>query len=252
MTCSNCGEPIQKEIELLGKIRIVPRMCSCKKKSMEEKKKLEEIEARQDRIKQLFTNSLMDKKFLNETFENWDFSKGSKGMYNMGLKYCDEFHEIKKEGLGFLLCGNPGNGKTYFSNCIGNRLLNNLVPVVCVGINQLLERIRQTYGRYGQEGEDTVLRGLALADLLILDDLGSENCTEWSRSKVYSIIDSRYRNRLPIIVSTNKTIEELREMYHNRTIDRLLEICTPVENKGESIRKNNAKKNTDLLREILK
>ena len=98
MTCSNCGEPIQKEIELLGKIRIVPRMCSCKKKSMEEKKKLEEIEARQDRIKQLFTNSLMDKKFLNETFENWDFSKGSKGMYNMGLKYCDKFHEIKKEG----------------------------------------------------------------------------------------------------------------------------------------------------------
>ena len=252
MTCSNCGEPIQKEIELLGKIRIVPRMCSCKKKSIEDKRIAEESAARQDRLKQLFTNSLMDKKFVNETFDNWDFTKGSKSMFNMGKKYCEKFLEVKKEGLGFLLYGTPGNGKTYLSNCIANELLSRLVPVICVGINQLLDRIRQTYSRYGQEGEDTVLRGLALADLLILDDLGAEQSTEWSKSKVYSIIDSRYRNRLPIIVSTNKTIEELREMYHNRTIDRLLEICTPVENKGRSIRKDNAKKNTDLLREILK
>ena len=252
MICSKCGDPIQKEVNILGKIRVVPVLCSCRKKELEDKQRAEEAAARQERLKQLFTSSLMDKKFMNETFENWDFSKGNKSMYNVGINYCDKFQEVKKEGLGFLLYGKPGNGKTYLSNCPGHRLLNNFIPVVCVGINQLLERIRQTYSRYGQEGEDTILRGLALADLLILDDLGAEQSTEWSKSKIYSIIDSRYRNGLPIIVSTNKTIVQLKDLYHERTVDRLLEICTPIENKGESIRKDNAKKNTDLLREILK
>jgi DNA replication protein DnaC len=55
-----------------------------------------------------------------------------------------------------------------------------------------------------------------------------------------------------MIISTNKSIEQLKDMYHERTIDRLLEICTPMENKGKSIRKGQAKKNTDLLREILR
>ena len=252
MICSKCGNPIQKEINILGKIRIVPVLCSCRKKELEDKKRSEEVEARQERIKQLFTSSLMDKKFMNETFENWDFSKGNKGMYNMGISYCENFHEAKKVGIGFLFYGDPGNGKTYLSNCIGNRLLNNMVPVICVGINQLLERIRQTYSRYGQEGEDTILRGLALADLLILDDLGTEQSTEWSISRIYNIIDSRIRNGLPIIVSTNHSISDLEKRYNKRTISRLTEVCTPTKFTGEDIRKLNAKKKTDLLREILK
>ena len=250
--CDKCGDPIEKEILILGKTRRVPVTCSCKRKEIEERRIYEEHIEKGERLKRLFNNSLMDKKFINETFENWDFNKGNKSMYNVGVKYCEKFKEVKKEGLGFILYGKPGNGKTYLSNCIGNRLLNKFVPVICVGINQLLERIRQTYNKYGNEGEDTILRGLALADLLILDDLGAEQLTEWSVSKVYTIIDSRYRNKLPIIISTNKTVSELRDMYGERTIDRVLEMCTPIENKGESIRKNNAKRNTDLLRDILK
>ncbi|ALR90249.1 DNA replication protein [Clostridium butyricum] len=252
MTCSKCGDHIQKEINILGKIRIVPVLCGCRQKQLEDKKRAEEVAAKQERIKQLFTSSLMDKKFMNETFENWDLSKGNKGMYNMGISYCNKFSEAKKEGLGFLFHGEPGNGKTYLSNCIGNRLLNNMVPVICVGINQLLERIRQTYSRYGQDGEDTVLRGLALADLLILDDLGTEQSTEWSISRVYNIIDSRIRNGLPIIISTNHTIADLEKRYSKRTISRLTEVCTPIKFTGEDIRKLNAKKKTDLLRQILK
>ena len=88
-------------------------------------------------------------------------------------------------------------------------------------------------------------------DLLIIDDLGTEQDTEWSRSRIYNIIDNRYRNGLPLIVSTNKSIDQLKNMYHERTIDRLLEMATPILNDSKSIRAEQAKKNTELLKEIL-
>lgn len=252
MKCEKCGEPQQKEIKILGISRIVPVICKCKREKTQQQEHEEKTREKQDKLRQLFTNSLMDKKFINETFENWDFEKGTKQMYNVGVNYCDKFHEVKKEGLGFLIYGEPGNGKTFLSNCIANRLLNQMYPVICVSINALLERIRETYSRWGSEGEGTILKALSIADLLIIDDLGTEQDTEWSRSRIYNIIDNRYRNRLPMIISTNKSIDELKTMYHERTIDRLLEICTPLKNTGQSIRKEQAKKNTDLLRDILK
>lgn len=250
-TCEKCGGPIEKEIEILGKVRIVPIICKCKKEEIDKKRIEEENKEKQNRLERLFTNSLMDKKFRKETFSNWDDKVGDKGMKNMGIKYCKNFNEVKKQGLGFLLTGTPGNGKTYLSNCIANELLSKGFPVICVSINSLLERIRKTYNDYGREGEDEILRGLSNADLLIIDDLGTEQKTEWSCSKIYNIIDNRYRNGLPLIVSTNKTIENLKEQYHERTIDRLLEICTLVENKNKSIRKEKAERNKDLLRNII-
>lgn len=252
MICNKCGEPQQKEINILGVSRIVPVLCKCKKETMQLQEQEAKAREKQDKLRQLFTNSLMDKKFSNETFENWDFNKGSQKMHNLGIKYCERFQEAKKEGLGFLFYGKPGNGKTFLSNCIANRLLSKMNPVICVSINALLERIRKTYSKWGQEGEDTILSALSMADLLIIDDLGTEQDTDWSRSKIYNIIDNRYRNGLPMIISTNKSIEQLKNMYHERTIDRLLEICTPIFNDSKSIRTEQAKRNTDLLKDILR
>lgn len=252
MICKECGEPQQKEIDILGVSRKVPVLCRCKKERIEQQTKEEQSREKQDKLRQLFTNSLMDHKFNSETFENWDFKKGDKKMYNLGIKYCEKFQGVKKEGLGFLFYGTPGNGKTFLSNCIANRLLNNMYPVICVSINALLERIRKTYSKWGQEGEDTILNALSIADLLIIDDLGTEQDTDWSRSRIYNIIDNRYRNGFPLIISTNKSIDQLKNMYHERTIDRLLEICTPVENISKSKRVEQAKRNTSLLLEILK
>ena len=251
MICNKCGEPQKKEIVILGVKRVVPVNCKCKREKIQLQEQEEKAREKQDKLRQLFKNSLMDKKFENETFEKWDFNKGKKSMYNVGVRYCDKFQEAKKEGLGFLFYGTPGNGKTYLSNSIANRLLSQMHSVICVSINALLERIRETYSKWGQEGEWEILKALSLADLLIIDDLGTEQDTEWSRSRIYNIIDNRYRNGLPLIVSTNKSIDQLKNMYHERTIDRLLEMATPILNDSKSIRAEQAKKNTELLKEIL-
>lgn len=250
-TCPVCKEPTQKRIELLGRIRTVNINCRCKREENERKEQREKALEKQQRLKQIVNNSLMDKKFRQCRFENWDFEKGTKKMYKLGTKYAAEFNRMKKESIGLLIYGEPGNGKTHCCSCIANELIGNMVPVVCVSINALLERIKETYNTWGKEGEDTVLKSLSNADLLIIDDLGTEQDTDWSRTRIYNILDSRYRNGLPLIVTTNMKLTDLKEKYHIRTYDRLLEMCTPVLNEWKSIRVEKAIEKTKILKEIL-
>lgn len=255
--CEICGQNLYKQYEILGRLRTVRVMCKCECNKYNKKREQDEAFEKQIRLKKLIKNSLMDKKFIESTFENWDFKKGTQQMYKLGKKYVENFKKCKEEGLGLLIYGQPGNGKTYLSSCIANELLKQYIPVICVSINGLLSRIQETYNKWGKEAETDVIRGLCNADLLIIDDLGTEKATDWSRSMIYNIIDSRYRSNLPLIITTNLDIDPketngiLTEMYNRRTEDRILEMCTPILNSFKSIRIEEAKKKTDLLRDVL-
>lgn len=255
--CPDCGENLYKQYDFFGKKRIVKVVCKCQAERIQKEQFQQENFEKQQRLERLITNSLMDKKFKNSTFENWDFNKGSKQMHSLGLKYANDFKKCKENGLGLLIYGEPGNGKTYLSSCIANKLLEDFVPVICVSINALLGRIQETYNRWGKEAEADVIRGLCNADLLIIDDLGTEKRTDWSKSMIYNIIDSRYRSNLPLIITSNLRINPkdtngvLTELYDKRTEDRILEMCTPILNTSKSIRVEEAKKKTKMLREIL-
>ena len=253
-TCEKCGEPIERVTYLQGFDRYIkgPVMCGCKKRGIEVKEIEEKNREKQLRLKQIINNSLMDEKFKKCRFENWNHKRGVQKIFNVGSKYAANFAKMKKEGIGLLIYGPPGNGKTYASSCIANELIDNMIPVICVSINGLLDRIKQTFNTWGKEGEETILRSLSNADLLIIDDLGTEQDKDWPKTTVYNILDSRYRNGLPIIVTTNFPLEELKEKYHQRTYDRLLEMCTPVRNDGKSIRVEKAKEKTRILSELLK
>jgi DNA replication protein DnaC len=253
-TCPKCGDPIERVTYLPGFNRYIkgPVVCSCKKVSIESKEIEEQNREKQLRLKQIIKNSLMDSKFKQCRFENWDHKRGTEKIFNIGTKYAANFPKMKKEGIGLLIYGPPGNGKTYASSCIANELMDNLTPVICISINGLLDRIKQTFNTWGKEGEETILRSLSNADLLIIDDLGTEQDKDWHKTTVYNILDSRYRNGLPLIVTTNFPLEELKEKYHERTYDRLTEMCTPIKNEGKSIRVEKAKEKTSLLSELLK
>lgn len=252
--CPKCGEPIERVTYLPGFHRYIkgPVMCSCKKTELQAKEIEEQNKEKQIRLKQIIKSSLMDEKFKQCTFSTWDFNKGTRKMYSIGRKYTEKFMVMKNKSIGLLIHGAPGNGKTHTTACITNELISKMVPVICVSINALLDRIKETYNKWGKEGEETVLRSLQNADLLIIDDLGTEQNTDWSQTRIYNILDSRYRNGLPLIVTTNLTLEELKEKYHARTYSRLIDMCTPVLNDGKDIRIDSAKEKTRILSELLK
>lgn len=249
--CPVCGKPKNMIVEIFNKKMVVPVACSCRQKEILQKEQIQLNREKQIRAQRIIKTSLITDEFRKKTFDDWDFSLGTKKLYTIGSKYAFKFKKMKEENIGLLIYGEPGNGKTYTAAAIANELLNKLIPVVCVSINALLDRIKETYNKWGTEGEDTILKSLENADLLIIDDLGTEQNTDWTRTKIYNILDSRYRNGLPLIITTNLPLTELQNRYEKRTYDRILEMCTPVLNDGKSIRVEKAKEKTKKLKELL-
>ena len=78
--------------------------------------------------------------------------------------------------------------------------------------------------------------------LLIIDDLGMERNSEFVREQVFSVIDSRYRSQLPMIVTTNLSLEELKDptdLPRTRIYDRVMERCMPICVNEQNIRELN-------------
>jgi len=76
--------------------------------------------------------------------------------------------------------------------------------------------------------------------LLVIDDLGAERQSEFAQEIVYNIIDGRYKNGQPIIITTNMTLDEIRtppNITHSRIYDRILGLCAPINFQGESRRR---------------
>ena len=93
------------------------------------------------------------------------------------------------------------------------------------------------------EGRNEYIARLCRAPLLILDDFGMERGTKYGLEQVYNVIDSRYRSRRPLIVTTNLSLQDLQhpqDTAHARIYDRLLEMCAPIRFSGENFRRATA------------
>lgn len=253
--CPVCRKPLQTKVEILGVVRIVPVMCECKKREYEEEEKRREVEQQRLRLERLRSYSLMDEKFRECTFENFLVDGENEKYYKLALNYCRRWHEMKEKNIGLLLWGAPGTGKTYLAFCIANKLIEQFVPVIAISSISFLNMLKQYFNSYGQESEAEIIAMFRNASLLILDDLGAENETGWAKEKLYELIDFRYRDKKPLIVTTNLTPEQLKiKMTQQdkvpRTYDRLIEMCYPVEIKGKSRRIEKAKEKENIIKSL--
>ena len=129
---------------------------------------------------------------------------------------------------GLLFTGPVGSGKTFLAGCIANALLEMGKEVMMVVVPDLLDEIRATYDhdRYAKEATELeIIDAARKVKILILDDLGAHNYTEWTRNKIYNIINYRLNNRLPTVITTNLSLENLEEYLGERTTSRLIQMC---------------------------
>ena len=164
-------------------------------------------------------------------------------------RYVDYWEELKAENIGMLLYGSVGTGKTFLASCIGNGLLEKRVPVVSTNFPRLLNLLQET------REKQKLLDRLSVYKLLILDDLGVERDSAYAAEQIFNIIDARGSSGLPVIVTTNLTLEELEHptsMQYARIYDRVLEMC-PIRIKltGDSRRRGNAEKRKKIAQQIL-
>jgi len=140
--------------------------------------------------------------------------------------YCDELDQNLDAGRGLWFFGNSGTGKTTLAMLVSAITLKAGRTAAIYSMPQLLARIRQTFDSApGEESYLGLFEQLTSVDLLHLDDLGSENRTEWVLEQLYALINERYESRRSVVVTTNLTAEELEEQIGERVISRLVEMC---------------------------
>lgn len=167
-------------------------------------------EERMRRAKRLFDKSKMGERFKTRTFENFNVDHHNVKAFEAVQRYANDFKKYSGLGLGFMLSGPYGSGKTHLAAAVGIDLINKGVTVVFGTLISLLGKIRETYSdKWTQENELEILETFSTVDLLIIDDLGKERASEWSLEKLYSIVNARYENNLPIVITTNYSMETL-------------------------------------------
>lgn len=242
LRCGKCGGKKRSRIEVSGEEIIVPVPCECRLRAAEEEKKQTAAMLAAMRSSELRRLSLMDSSLAEYRFSAADERENSVSI-GMCRRYADLFPKMKQANRGLLLFGSVGTGKTFTAACIANALLEQGIPVVMTSLVKLVDG-----------GADELCSRMSAIDLLILDDLGAERSTDYALEKVYNVVDSRYRAGLPVIYTTNLTLEELKhpaDMRYARIYDRVLERCFPVEFRGCSRRKSAARQGFEEMRALL-
>jgi DNA replication protein DnaC len=117
-----------------------------------------------------------------------------------------------------LLSGGFGAGKTHLAAAIANECVELGVPTLFLTVPDLLDSLRFAYGSEETTFEEHFDR-VRQAPLLILDDFGTHYATEWAQEKLFQILNYRYINHLPLVVTTNLLLDELEGRIRSRLAD---------------------------------
>lgn len=245
--CDVCGDPTQERVTIFGVEKIARVYCSCVRAEKERQRLEEEQEKKRQRIERLRMQGFDKAEFRAFTFEN-DDGKAQR-ITKAARIYCERFEQFKADGKGLMLFGNTGTGKTFTAACIANEIIDRGISVLMTNFSRIVNKIQNGFG-----GRQEYIDSLNSFELLILDDLATERNTEFVNEIVYQIIDGRYRANLPMIVTTNITVDEMMNepsTARKRIYSRILEKCHPIEVAGEDRRKQTFMKNLDDINKIL-
>lgn len=249
--CEYCKNKLYRktiEWELYGTKRTITldyERCNCnnaqaywneydlkKLRMLEEEKKLELMQEFSSKVEKIIKNSKMSKRNLNYKFDNFETNNSNKKVFDNLKNYSEKLVKgIEKKGL--ILAGNNGVGKTHLACSIANKLIENGIPVIYGTLINLLAELRNSYDTENNISEMEIIKLYKNVDLLIIDDLGKEKPSEWGLEKLFTIINSRYENNLPVIITTNYNQNSLLERLSlngeietaKSIISRLYEMC---------------------------
>ena len=194
----------------------VPLRCNCEKSQAKwnvqdaekkcladkEKRQREENERREKALQQL-AQSGMKKRFLSRTFENFQTDTPERARaYRVAKEYADNFAMHKANGDGLYIEGTFGTGKTHLAAAIAIQLMEQEYNVIFKTADDLLHDIKATFDEKGCD-EQKVLERFKNCGLLVIDDIGKEQATDWSTAQLYAIINDRYECQKPLIITTN-------------------------------------------------
>lgn len=216
--CAKCQDTGLVIIDGIGKI------CPCQKKVVLAQKK---------------QASNMTPKLAEKTFENFSLryypaykyselhQKTYEQMAEAALQASKNFVSAVKADRyreGLILEGDIGSGKTHLAAAIANELLDDGRTVLFLVVPEFLDEIRSSYQESSDGSEGALMQKAKNVPILILDDLGAHTYTNWTQSKIFTLLNHRLNYNLPTVITTNLSVEEIGEALGERTASRLVEL----------------------------
>lgn len=194
-------------------------------------------EEKKNKIEKLLKESGMGKKFYRRTFKSFERNEDNEKAYQQAASFAKEFPNSQ----GLFFAGTVGVGKTHLAAAIANHLIGKMHTVYFGSITKIITKVKETFSKKSDITEGDLLNMLINdVDLLIIDDIGKENSTEYSNTFLYHLINELYEEDKPIIITTNLMPSELKIKLGERgdaVMSRILEMTIPVAITGKDWRK---------------
>lgn len=158
------------------------------------------------------------------------------------LGYIAAFGEAK--GGGLYIHGKVGRGKTHAASALAMEFLDAGYLVVFTTAKDMLEAVKSTFDGRGDTA--SAMGRFSGCDVLVIDDLGKEDATEWSLGTVFAVVNARYEAMLPTILTSNYAPDELEERLARKgervtaeaIASRIAEVCAIVRLPGPDRRRS--------------
>ena len=215
--------------------------------------------------KLLYAQSNLENILSKENFENFSFDyydnktilpgqNMTNAAYMEGVKrFCEKFAgkyfkingsknavytaSDENDRRNIIFSGNTGVGKTYLSNCIAKVLLDRYYSVIYLSAKELFEALVKVKMEKSEDQKYLLLiEEVYESDMLIIDDLGTELSNHFTTTEFFHIINRRVNTEKSTIISTNLSLDEMRDIYSERVTSRIRKSFMYIRLFGNDIR----------------
>lgn len=198
---------------------------------------------RQAEIALLYQQSNLEEILQKENFNtlSLQFREGDElEAFCHTVRKCRNFAEsFSDTHQSLFFYGTVGTGKTFLTNCIAREVLDAGHSVIYFSASMLFDTLsRNAYDYKTRENLDGLYHDLYNCDLLIIDDLGTEQSTPFTLSHLFTCLNERISRGRSMIISTNLSLPELKERYQDRIFSRITSSFEFCKLTGPDIRMN--------------
>ena len=196
---------------------------------------------RQAEISLLYEQSGIEDMLKHNNFSllSYEFYTGEAlALFGHAVETCQSFiRNFNSDYRNLFFYGTVGTGKSFLSGCVAKELMDQGYSVIYFGAAGLFDLLSSvSFDAKSRDERQNTYADLYHCDLLIIDDLGTELTNQFTASQLFSLLNERHLGRKSTLISTNFTLEQLRDRYSDRIFSRItsnFEVCRLA---GEDIR----------------
>lgn len=202
-----------------------PGCDSADKEREQAERRADDAKERQQRLEQAISRAGIPRRFADRSFESFEAADDAQlHALETARDFAERFEDHAKHGTVLVFSGNIGTGKGHLAIAAARHVLASGYTAMFASAREIVLMLRESWnGSANAPSELQVLRRLCAVDLLIIDEVGVQFGTDAERDQLFGVIDGRYRDCMPMIITTNLGTGKLKDTLGERSFSRLRE-----------------------------